>query len=201
LHLTFFVLSLPAGTLVIAEAGPARARAAAIVYAIGCTALFGVSSCYHRGRWSPDAKARMRRLDHATIFVMIAACYTPICLVVLRGATGIGILIGVWAGAAVCWVLAITGLSQRRPIAALSYIVLGWMIVIAIPEMVSRLTTPQFVLIATGGGIYTIGAIVLATKWPDPFPRVFGYHEVWHTMVAAACVCQYIAITTVLHSA
>ena len=201
LHLVCFVLSLPAGVVVVAEAGPARARVAAVVYAVGCSALFGVSAGYHRGHWSPGARSRMQRLDHATIFVMIAGCYTPICLIALRGATGTAILVGAWAGAAVCFALTMTGTAIRRPFGAVCYLALGWLVVVALPEMAARLSPTQFVLIATGGVIYTVGSVVLAARWPDPFPRVFGYHEVWHTMVAGACVCQYIAISTVLRSA
>jgi hemolysin III len=201
LHAACFVASLPAGILVVAAAGPARARVSAIVYALALTALFGVSASYHRGHWSAIARKRMQRLDHATIFVMIAACYTPICLIALHGATAKFLLIGAWAGALAGIVLVLTGMAHKWAIGLICYIGLGWLAVIAMPQLSRTLSGIDFALIVTGGGVYTLGAIVLATRWPDPFPRVFGYHEVWHVMVAGACICHYLAIAELLRAA
>lgn len=199
-HLVFFFLSLPAATLVVASAGTTRARVAAAVYAVGLCLLFGVSATYHRLRWSPPARRRMRRMDHATIFVMIAGSYTPLCLLVLRGTTAGVILTVAWAGAAVGVVLASTGIAERSVFGLACYIALGWVMVAAAPQLLRRLSATQMLLIVIGGILYTAGAIILGTRRPDPFPRVFGYHEVWHVMVAAAAVCHYVTILSVVRA-
>jgi hemolysin III len=194
LHLACFFVSLPAGAWLIANAPAGRARAGAIVYAIGLAALFGVSGTYHRRRWSAAWRARLKRLDHGTIFVMIAGTYTPLCLVVLGGLAGTLMLVSVWAAAATGVFLAAVGVAERRLIGALCYIGLGWAAVAASPALLHRLSFTQLALIVAGGVIYTIGAIVLGSKRPNPFPRVFGYHEVWHVMVVAAAAAHFVAI-------
>ena len=198
LHLACFFLALPAGALLIVHAPSGRAQVGVAVYAVGLTALFGVSALYHRGRWSPAWRGRMKRLDHGTIFVMIAGTYTPLCLVVLGGLLGTVMLISVWAGALVGVVLAAVGIAERRVIGATCYVALGWVAVAAAPTLVQQLTATQLALVVAGGVIYTIGVIVLGLHRPDPFPRVFGYHEVWHVMVVAAAVCHFIAIQSVV---
>lgn len=200
LHLVCFFLALPAAAVVVGLADSPRGQMAAVVYGSGLVALFGVSGSYHRGRWD-DAKRRlMQRLDHGTIFVMIAGSYTPLCVLALRGWLAWTLLAVVWAGAAAGFVLAfLSGRGVRIARGAL-YIVLGWLSVLAAPQLVERLTVVQMALIAAGGLMFTVGAIFLATRWPDPFPRVFGYHEVWHVLVVAAVVCHFVAIATVIDS-
>ena len=200
LHLVCFFLALPAAAVVVGVAATPRGQAAAFVYGSGLVALFGLSGSYHRGRWC-DAKRRlMQRLDHGTIFVMIAGSYTPLCVLALRGWLAWALLVTVWAGAAAGFVLAfLSGRGVRIARGAL-YIVLGWLSVLAGPQLVEQLSVAQLALIAAGGLLFTIGAIFLATRWPDPFPRVFGYHEVWHVLVVAAVVCHFVAIATVVSS-
>ena len=198
LHLVCFFLSVPAGIWLAAQAPTAIARVAAIVYAVGLAALFGVSGLYHRGRWTPTWRRRMSRLDHSTIFVMIAGSYTPICLLVLDGVLAIGLLVAVWVGAVVGATLSWLP-GRRTAIAAHTlYIALGWLVVAAGPEIAGRVDGATLVLLAVGGLLFTIGAVALGTHWPDPFPRVLGYHEVWHVLVVAAVVCHLIALTGVV---
>lgn len=198
LHLVCFFLAIPAGVAVILWADTPKARWGAAIYAVGLVALFGVSGSYHRGRWSPRWLRRMQQLDHATIFVMIAGSYTPLCLLALRGWIAPTMLAVAWLGATVGAVLAFTG-GRRSTIARSAlYIVLGWASVVAMPQFVAHLSVSQLVLIGVGGGLYTLGAIFLGTRWPDPFPRVFGYHEVWHVLVVAAVVCHFVAISTLV---
>lgn len=201
LHLVCFFLAIPAGVVVIALATSSRARAGAAIYAFGLVALFGVSGFYHRGRWSPTWRLRMRRLDHATIFVMIAGTYTPLCLLVLEGWVAVAMLVTAWTGAAVGALLAWSGGRRSSAVRSGLYIVLGWAVLVAAPQLLSRLSSAELVLIAVGGVLFTVGAITLATHWPDPFPRVFGNHEVWHTFVVAAVVCHLVAIGSVVHGA
>ena len=199
LHLVCFFLAVPVGAWLVLEAPTAVARAGAGVYAVGLTALFGVSGIYHRGRWGPAWRRRMSRLDHSTIFVMIAGSYTPLCLLVLRGAVATVLLAAVWAGAVLGAVLSWHP-SRRSALAChILYIALGWLVVLAGPELITRLDLRDLVLFAVGGVLFTVGAISLATRWPNPFPRVLGYHEVWHLLVVAAVVCHLVAIASLVH--
>ena len=198
MHLVCFFLAIPAAVAVILLADGARARWGALVYAIGLVALFGVSGSYHRGRWSQAARRRMQQLDHATIFVMIAGSYTPLCLVALQGWLAPAMLVAAWVGATVGVVLAFSGGRRSRIAKGTLYIALGWVSVVATPQLLRHLSATEIVLIIVGGVLYTVGAIFLATRWPDPFPRVFGYHEVWHALVVAAVVCHFVAIASVV---
>ena len=200
LHLVCFFLAIPAGALVVVAASSASARVGASVYAVGLVALFGVSGWYHRGRWSAAARRRMQRLDHATIFVMIAGSYTPICLLVLSGWLAPVMLVVAWLGAAAGAVLSFVGAGHRTRVArGALYIVLGWASIVAAPQLVRHLSPAELLLLALGGLFFTVGAIFLATNWPDPFPRVFGYHEVWHVLVVAAVACHFAMITSLVH--
>ena len=200
LHLVCFFLAIPAAVLVVALASSARGRVAAGVYAVGLVALFGVSGWYHRGRWS-DAKRRlMQKLDHGTIFVMIAGSYTPLCLLALRGWVAWMMLVIAWSMAAAGFVLSFTDSRLTRVARGTLYIVMGWVSVIAAPQLLRHMSASELALIAIGGVLFTVGAIFLATHWPDPFPRVFGYHEVWHVLVVAAVICHFVAIASVVHS-
>ena len=194
LHQVCFYLSVPAGAVVIAMAGSGRARTAALVYALGMTAMFGVSATYHRRRWSAAGRVRMRRIDHGTIFVMIAGSYTPLCLVALKGTGGNLILTAVWIGAGFGYFLALIGIAEKAVLGLLCYIGLGWAMVLALPELSRQLSPAAIGLLFAGGVLYTLGGIVLGTHWPNPSPMWFGYHEVWHAMVVVACTCHYVTI-------
>src|SRR5262245_7182908 len=161
LHLVCFFVAMP----IVIAATSATARAAAAIYGVGVIALFGVSGCYHRGRWSPLWRSRMQRLDHTTIFVTIAGTYTPICLLVLDGWLSVALLAAVWTGAALggflVWI-------RRRGVDVVqfaSYLVLGWVAAVAAPQLISNLTGTQLALILVGGVLFTVGAIFLATHW------------------------------------
>jgi hemolysin III len=201
LHLVCFVLSVPAGAFAVAGAGSSRARLGGVVYAVGMTAMFGVSAAYHRRAWSPAGRRRMRRIDHATIFLMIAGSYTPLCLLALRGSTGTVVLTAVWVGAGAGFCLALTGIAEKAVVGLLCYIGLGWAMVLALPELSRQLSGSQIGLLLLGGVIYTAGGVVLGTRRPNPSPRWFGYHEVWHGMVALACACHYVTILSVVRAA
>jgi hemolysin III len=201
LHLICFFLAIPAGVVVVALATSPRGRIGALVYAIGLVALFGVSGSYHRGRWSDAKRALMQRLDHGTIFVMIAGSYTPLCLLVLRGWVAWAMLAIAWGGAVAGFALAFGRTRATRIARGALYIALGWASVLAAPQLVQNLSGAELALIVIGGLLFTVGAIFLATNWPDPFPHVFGYHEVWHVLVVAAVVCHFVAIASVVNGA
>jgi hemolysin III len=131
----------------------------------------------------------MRRLDHSMIFVLIAATYTPLCLLGLRGGGAVLTLVGIWAGATLGVVLGMAGVAEKRGVGTTLYLLMGWVAALSVPSLASRLGPTYLGLIVAGGLAYTVGAIGLATNWPNPRPATFGYHEVWHTftLVAGAC--------------
>jgi hemolysin III len=200
MHLVCFFLAIPAGVTVVALAQSPRGRVAALVYATGLVALFGVSGLYHRLDWSAEARRWMQKLDHGTIFLMIAGSYTPVCLLVLRGWVAWTMLAVAWTGAIIGFALAFTDGRASRAIRGALYICLGWAAVVAVPQMWLHMSPTELVLIAVGGVLFTVGSIFLFTNWPDPFPKVFGYHEVWHLLVVAAVVCHFVAIASMVHT-
>jgi len=196
-HLVAFFVAIPAAALLVHAARGGQARTAAAVYGVALCALFGVSGAYHRLPWSVAARRRMRRADHATIFVMIAATYTPLCLVVLHGTLSIALLACAWTGALAGAAMVATGLPERPGRGFVEfglYLALGWMALTALPQIASRTSTADLLLLMAGGLMFTVGATILGRRRPDPAPLVFGYHEVWHTLVIAASICHYLMI-------
>ena len=149
---------------------------------------------------APAWRRRMQRLDHATIFVMIAGSYTPLCVLVLDSWIAVSLLIAAWSGALLGGVLCYLSGKVSWFLRNSLYIVMGWFAVIAIPQLVNGLSAVELTLVTVGGALFSLGALGLATRWPDPFPRIFGYHEVWHTLVVAAVVCHFVALASVIHA-
>lgn len=177
----------------LAQTGPARAATA--VYAVSVMALYGVSGTYHRLPWSPRARQRMRRLDHSMIFVLIAGTYTPLSLLALRGAWRVSVLSAVWGAALLGTLLKMLRFDRmHRSMGILLYLALGWTALVVLPQALPHLGAASTVLLFTGGIFYTMGAVFFGLRWPDPDPRVFGYHEVWHSMVIGGSVCHYAMI-------
>lgn len=191
LHQVVFYLSIPAGLVVVALGASLTARIGALVYAVSLSAMFATSAGYHRGARGLRARMWMRRADHAVIFVLIAGSYTPVCLLVLDGPWRVVALSVVWAGALVGVVLKLFCERAMRAGNSL-YLVLGWAVLALVPQLWSR--PAELALLASGGVLYTLGTVVLARRWPDPAPEVFGYHEVWHCLVVAAVACHYAMI-------
>jgi hemolysin III len=191
LHEVAFFVSIPAGLALIALARGAAAEVSAAIFAVGITGLYGVSALYHRRNWSERKERLMKYLDHSMIFVLIAASYTPIALLALRPATGITLLVLAWVGAVTGIVVTIARLDRWRGLGLAMYLGLGWLAVVAAPQLVDSLSRPELVLLITGGLLYTVGAVVLASNRPNPWPKTFGYHEVWHAFVIGAGACHY----------
>ena len=180
-----------AGWIVLALiAAPGRARLAANIYGASLVTLFVVSAAYHRPQWRPRARLFMRRLDHSAIFLLIAGTYTPFCLL-LPAQTGGRLLALVWGGAVAGVLQSVLWVRAPKPLVAAVYVLLGWVVVPVLPSLRAALGPGAIVLLAAGGAAYTLGAVVYATRRPDPFPRVFGYHEVFHALVVAAAACHY----------
>ena len=194
LHEIAFFVSIPAGVALVALADTGKARFAAAVFAVGLAGVFGASAAYHRVAWSASALRRMKRLDHSMIFVLIAGTYTPLCLLALNGVWGFAMLATVWAGAITGIVLKQVDIDGMRRLSGFLYIALGWVSIVILPQLFRNLSVTASVLVVAGGLLYTLGAIVFATKRPDPNPAVFGYHEIWHAFTAGAGLCHYAAV-------
>jgi len=194
LHAHAAWVAAAAAIVLVALAPTAAARVAALIYGAGLIALFSASALYHRWRGDPRWKPWLRRLDHSTIFVFIAASYTPVGLLVLDGTRQTVVLVSVWAGAVLGVVLSLAWINAPRWLQAACYLSMGWVAVIALPQLAARIGLAPFVLLAVGGGLYSLGAAVYATQRPNLWPRTYGFHEVFHTLVIAAALVHFIAM-------
>ncbi|WP_278261215.1 hemolysin III family protein [Nocardia sp. AG03] len=169
-----------------------------LVYGVSVCALFGISAVYHRVTWnSVRARVRMKRADHSMIFLFIAGSYTPFALLGLPGTTGRTLLAVVWAGALAGVALKLLWPTAPRWVGVPLYLLLGWAIVPVAPELLRNVGVLPMVLLAIGGVIYSVGAVLYATKWPNPWPD-FGHHEFFHAATVLAAVCHYLAIWLVV---
>ena len=195
LHEAAFAVSLVTGTVIIILAEGARATTAATVYAVSVALLFGTSAAYHRGTWSPRAQTVMERLDHSMIFVLIAGTYTPFGLLLLDGTARSAVLGTVWGGA-LAGILVRNLLPRRgRWLSTALYLALGWVAVAVLPALYREGGLTVLVLLLLGGLFYSAGAVVYARRRPDPSPRWFGFHEVFHALTLLAFVAHYIAVS------
>ena len=193
-HLVAAVTFPLLGLVLVAIADGPEAKVATGIYTVGLTVMYGVSAAYHRGRWSPPVRRRMRRLDHSTILVGIAATYTPIMAVGVGGTVARVMLAVVWAGAVGGMALRLLWFDAPLWSVALTYVGLGWVALLALPWMLQALGGGTIALVLLGGVVYTAGAVVFARRRPDPVPTVFGYHEVFHALVLVAGACFYVAV-------
>jgi hemolysin III len=193
-HAVAFFAALAGAILIVVPAPGGTAAVAMAIYGAGLVALFGGSALYHRWPGHPRFKPLLRRIDHSTIFVFIAASYTPIALILVDGAVAWLLLVGAWAGAAVGVAFSLGWIDAPRPVVAASYLALGWIAVIAAPQIVGALGPVPLALLAAGGILYTAGAVVYARQRPNPWPQSFGFHEVFHALVIAAAVAHYVAM-------
>lgn len=194
MHQAAFVLTVPLGLGLALEAHNSLQRVAAIAFAVSVTGMFGVSSLFHRVRWEPAAKNRMALLDHAMIYALIAGTYTPFALLVLRPDWRIPILVSVWGVALGATAAKLRWRNPPTWVAATTCIALGWAAVIVFPQIIDRIGIGGASLLFAGGLAYTAGAVIYARKHPDPFPRTFGYHEIFHAFVVVAVLCQYATV-------
>jgi hemolysin III len=195
LHLVAFPVSLVTGTvLLVAVADTAAERWACLVYTLATAVLFGVSALYHRGTWDARTYARLRRLDHSNIFLMIAGTYTPLCVALLEGTTRRVVLAVVWLGALAGIVFRVAWLSAPPWLYTPFYVGLGWVAVAVLPALARAGGTAVIMLIVAGGVAYSLGGVVYALRRPDPAPATFGYHEIFHTGTLVGFVCHYVAV-------
>jgi hemolysin III len=194
LHLVWFEASLVLGTLTLARAHGAVRIAALAIFAVSVSAMFGVSALYHRGDWTETWRRRLQRLDHAMIFLLIAGTATPAFLLATRGVFRISGLIVVWALTLTAGAIHMAWMGAPELLVGSTFVGLGWIGGLALPAVWLHSGAAAGALMLAGGLLYTAGALSYRRRRPDPYPSVFGYHEVFHVFVCAAATCQYIAI-------
>jgi hemolysin III len=194
LHQWAFFASIPADALLLALAPDGRARLALAIYALGLSGLLGTSALYHRVTWNPAARRWLRRADHSMIFLLVAGTVTPFAVLVMHGTLATVLLVVVWSGAIGGVALSMLWPDAPKPLSAAMYIALGWAGATTTPQLLDHAGVGAVVLIAAGGILYTLGAIAYARGRPNPWPAVFGYHEIFHALVVAAAICHYAAV-------
>jgi hemolysin III len=198
-HLWAFFAALVAGVALVALADNARERLASWIYAVALAAMFGASALYHRVDWrTPARRLWARRADHSMIFVFIAGTYTPFALLALEGVLATVILVAAWCGAVLGLGLNLAWIDAPRWLGGVAYLTVGWVGVIAVPQLFERVDVAAAALVLVGGVLYTAGALVYAARRPDPFPATFGFHEVFHLLVVAAAASQFVAVSLVV---
>ena len=201
LHAGTFPLALAAGIVLVCLAPTGTARIGAAVFGLTAALLFGTSAVYHRGTWSPRVQGVLKRLDHSNIFLIIAGTYTPFALLLLPPEQSRTLLLVVWGGAVAGVLFRVLWVGAPRWLYTPVYVALGWVAVFYFGPLLQRGGAVVMTLIAVGGLLYTLGAVVYGTKRPNPSPRWFGFHEVFHAFTVAAFVVHYIAASLAVYSA
>jgi hemolysin III len=187
-------VALAAAAILVVLAEPGPARAAALVYGAGMCVLFSGSALFHRLRCSPQVRSLLARIDHSAIYIFLAASYTPIALLVLDDWQRLTVLSVVWGGALGGVVLSVAWVTAPRLLFTITYLVYGWIALLVSPQLFALMDTTPLLLFLAGGLLYSAGAVVYATKRPDPWPTTFGFHEVFHALVIAAAVTHFVAM-------
>lgn len=201
LHAGWTPVAVVAGVLLIAFAPTERGRIGAAVFLSASVLLYGTSGLYHRFSWGSRGEAVLRRMDHANIYVFIAATYTPFALMMLQGDSRVALLVLIWASALVGLVFRLCWLNAPRRLYTLLYLAMGWAAVGWMRQFYAAGGLTVLLLILSGGVLYTFGAVVYALKRPNPSPRWFGFHEIFHACTIAAFVAHYVAISLVTYRA
>ncbi len=203
LHAGAFPAAAVAGIVLVALAPTQPARLAAAVYAVSCMALFGVSAAYHRSPLASKRRLLLARFDHVSILLVIAGTYTPLAVLALHGPTRLSVLAVIWAGTAAGALVRLIWRSSWRPaprwLITSLFIALGWVAVIVLPQLLRTAGALVLALVLGGGILYSLGALVYTLKRPNPSPRWFGFHEVFHAMTIVAYLTQYAAVSLVVY--
>jgi hemolysin III len=199
LHAAMFPAALVSGIFLTALADSTRGRIACAVYTLTACLLFGVSALYHRGNWSPRVTAVLRRLDHANIFLIIAGTYTPLTMLLVPGGRGQALLWAVWGAAVAGIAFRVFWVGAPRWLYTPCYIAMGWAAVFFLPDFMRKGGIAVLVCVIVGGVLYSAGGLVYGIKRPNPSPRWFGFHEVFHSLTLAAFVVHYVGISLVAY--
>jgi hemolysin III len=200
LHLGMFPAALIAGLFLTALADSTRGRIACAVYTLTACLLFGVSALYHRGNWSPRMDGVLRRLDHANIFLIIAGTYTPLTILLLPDSQGQWLLWGIWAAAVAGILFRVFWVGAPRWLYTPCYIAMGWAAVFFLPDFMRTGGVAVLVCVVAGGILYSVGGVIYGMKKPNPSPRYFGFHEVFHALTLAAFIVHYVGISLVAYT-
>ncbi|GAB7031350.1 hemolysin III family protein [Streptomyces sp. NPDC021749] len=200
LHAGMFPAVLLSGVFLTAFADSPRGRLACAIYTLTACLLFGVSALYHRGNWGPRADRVLRRLDHANIFLIIAGTYTPFTMLLVPGSRGQLLLWAVWAAALAGIIFRVFWVGAPRWLYTPCYIAMGWAAVFFLPDFLRTGGIAVLVLVVVGGLLYSAGGVIYGIKRPNPSPRWFGFHEVFHSFTLAAFVVHYIGISLVAYT-
>lgn len=200
LHAGMAPLATAGGIVLVALAPDRGSRIAAAIYLAASLLLFGTSAIYHRFTWGPRGEAILRRMDHANIYLFIAATYTPIAVLMLSPRASALLLTIIWSAAAAGLVFRLCWLGAPRWLYTALYLAMGWAALFWLPQIFVSGGVAVFTLIIVGGLLYTIGAVVYARKSPDPSPTWFGYHEIFHACTILAFAAQYIAISIAMYT-
>lgn len=195
LHTGMFPAVVVAGLVLMAFTDSTEARVACGVYVLTACLLFGVSAVYHRGTWGPRGEAILRRLDHANIFLIIAGTYTPLTVLLLPPSSGRTLLWAVWIAAAAGIAFRVFWVGAPRWLYTPCYIAMGWAAVFFLPDFLRTGGIAVLVLVIVGGLLYSVGGVIYGMKRPNPSPRFFGFHEVFHSLTLAAFVAHYVGIS------
>ncbi len=194
LHLVMALLTPFGVLLLMLLADSPGAYTGGAIFAASLVALYTTSASYHLIPWPPRLRGVMKRIDHSMIFALIAGTYTPFCLVVLGRGWGISMLVIVWTFAGAGMLLKIVWPMAPRWLGVGLYMVVGWLAIIPAYEVAARLGAWQSFLLIFGGALYSVGGIIYAMKRPDPLPKVFGFHEVFHSFVIAGSIVHFVLI-------
>jgi hemolysin III len=200
LHLGAFPLAVAAGIVLVVLSPPGRPRVGSAIFAATSALLFGISALFHRGHWSPRWYSTLRRLDHSSIFLLIAGTYTPFALLLLDHRDA-AILLGiVWVGAVIGIAFRVLWIGAPRRAYLPLYLVLGWVAVFWVGDFANAAGPAVLTLIVVGGLFYSAGGVVYGIKRPNPLPRWFGFHEVFHSCTIVAFVVHYVGVSIATYS-
>jgi hemolysin III len=199
LHLVTFPLSIVAGVVLVALASTEKERLATAVFAVTSSMLFGSSALFHRGHWGPRWHGALRRLDHSTIFLLIAGTYTPFALMLLDGTNARILLSLVWGGALLGIAFRIFWIGAPRWLYLPVYVALGWASIFWLGDFAKTAGPNVLALIIIGGALYSLGGLVYGIKKPNPIPRWFGFHEVFHSLTILAFAAHYVGVSLIVY--
>jgi hemolysin III len=193
-HQWAFWVALVAVAPLVLVAPTGTARLAALVYGAGLCLMLAASAAFHRLRCGESLRSWLCRIDHSAIYFFIAASYTPVALIILDGWQRWALLGSVWGGCIGGVALSIVWITAPRVLFAISYVAIGWVVIIAVPQLLERLEAMPLILLAAGGLLYSAGAVVYSLKRPDPWPTTFGFHELFHALVIGAAIAHFVAM-------
>ena len=198
-HQAAFFVALGACGMLLFHSHGIKNIISTLIYSISLCGLFGISAIYHRPMWQPQQRLWMKRLDHAAIYMLIAGTSTPFCLLALTKSTGIFLLEIVWGAALFGIFQSLVWTQAPKWISAILYVTMGCLILPFLPDLKQSLSMSDLLFILGGGLVYVVGAVIYALKWPNPNPKIFGYHEIFHLLVIVGALAHFMAVASLIH--